>query len=64
MRLAASRLLGRDHNASLYSSNGVCLQGFLQIVRDCCMRSHPGCASCPLADALAGGSGAGAGGAQ
>ena len=64
VRLAASRLLGRDHNAALYSSNGVCLQGFLQIVRDCCMRSHPGCASCPLADALAGGPGAGAGGAQ
>lgn len=53
MRLAAHRLLGRDHNPALYSSNGLLMQGLLQLHRDFCMCVHPDCSACPLARALA-----------
>ena len=49
MRLTAFRLFGRDHNpAAVYSSNGLLVQGLLQIHRDLCQRLHPDCGRCPL----------------
>ena len=49
VRLTAYRLFGRDHNPSaLYSSNGLLIQGILQIRLDNCLRLHPDCASCGL----------------
>jgi len=48
VRLAAFRLLGRDHNPALYSGNGVYLQGLIQLHRDFCLSAHPDCASCGL----------------
>ena len=53
MRQTAHRLLGRDHNAALYSSNGLLMQGLLQTRRDFCLSVHPDCKACPLAAALA-----------
>lgn len=49
VRLTAFRLFGRDHNpAALYSTNGVLIQGMLQIHRDYCLRVHPDCGRCGL----------------
>ena len=49
VRLTAFRLFGRDHNpAALYSSNGLLIQGLLQIHRDYCLQLHPDCRRCDL----------------
>ena len=50
VRLTAFRLFGRDHNpAAFYSTNGLLIQGLLQIHRDYCLQMHPDCESCKLA---------------
>ena len=50
VRLTAYRMFGRDHNpAALYSSNGLLIQGLLQIHRECCLPHHPDCGGCGLA---------------
>ena len=50
VRLTAFRLFGRDHNpAAFYSTNGLLIQGLLQIHRDCCLKMHPDCGECRLA---------------
>ena len=50
VRMTAFRLFGRDHNPSaLYSSNGLHIQGLLQIRLDNCLRLHPDCATCEVA---------------
>jgi len=52
VRLTAFRLFGRDHNpAAYYATNGLLIQGLLQIHRDYCLQSHPACADCRLAEA-------------
>ena len=49
VRLTAFRLFGRDHNpAAFYSTNGLLIQGLLQIHRDYCLQVHPDCAGCEL----------------
>ena len=49
VRLTAFRLFGRDHNpAAAYASNGLLIQGLLQIHRDYCLRTHPDCSTCGL----------------
>ena len=49
VRLTALRLFGRDHNpAALYSSNGLLIQGLIQIHHECCLPSHPDCRDCSL----------------
>ena len=49
VRLTAFRLFGRDHNpAAVYSTNGLLIQGLLQIHRDYCQRIHPDCGDCAL----------------
>ena len=49
VRLTAFRLFGRDHNpAAFYSTNGLFIQGLLQIHRDYCLQVHPDCAECGL----------------
>jgi len=52
VRLAAFRLLGRDHNPALYAGNGLMIQGLLHIHREFCLAVHPDCSSCALAAAL------------
>lgn len=49
VRLAASRLLGPNGDASLYSDNDLLIQGIIQIHRDYCLRNHPDCEDCRLA---------------
>ena len=50
VRLTAFRMFGRDHNpAAFYSTNGLLIQGLLQIHRDCCLQVHPDCTDCELA---------------
>ena len=50
VRLTAFRLFGRDHNpAALYSTNGLYIQGLLQIHRDYCLQMHPDCSECSFA---------------
>lgn len=50
VRLTAFRLFGRDHNPSVfYSTNGLLIQGLLQIHRDYCLQMHPDCADCGFA---------------
>ena len=50
VRLTAFRLFGRDHNpAAFYSTNGLLIQGLLQIHRDYCLQMHPDCSECELA---------------
>lgn len=50
VRLTAFRLFGRDHNpAAFYSTNGLLIQGLLQIHRDYCLQVHPDCSACSLA---------------
>ena len=52
VRLTAFRLLGRDHNPAVaYASNGLKIQGLIQIHRDFCLRLHPECGECSLATA-------------
>ena len=49
VRLTAFRMFGRDHNpAAFYSTNGLLIQGLLQIHRDCCLKVHPDCTECGL----------------
>ena len=49
VRLTAFRLFGRDHNpAAFYSTNGLLIQGLLQIHRDHCLQVHPDCDRCRL----------------
>jgi len=49
VRLTAFRLFGRDHNpAAFYSTNGLFIQGLLQIHRDYCIQVHPDCDGCRL----------------
>lgn len=44
VKLTASRLFGRDHNpAAFYATNGLYIQGLLQIHRDYCSKHHPDC---------------------
>jgi len=47
-RLAAFRLLGRDHNPAMYSGNGLFIQGLIHVHQAICLSVHPDCASCPL----------------
>ena len=50
VRLAAFRIFGRDCNAATaYASNGVKIQGLIQIHRDCCLKIFPDCDKCTLA---------------
>jgi len=51
VRLAAFRLLGRDHNPAVYSGNGLLIQGLLHIHREFCLAVHPDCRVCALAKA-------------
>lgn len=54
VRLMAYRMFGRDHNpAAFYSSNGLRIQGLIQIHRDFCLQVHPDCGGCALAKDLA-----------
>ena len=49
VRLTAFRLFGRDHNpAAFYATNGLLIQGLLQIHRDYCLQMHPDCDACHL----------------
>ena len=49
VRLTAFRMFGRDHNpAAFYATNGLLIQGLLQIHRDCCLQVHPDCTECEL----------------
>ena len=49
VRLTAFRLFGRDHNpGAFYATNGLLIQGLLQIHRDHCLAHHPDCAACSL----------------
>ena len=52
MRLTALHLFGRDHNPALYASDGLYLQGLLQIYLDFCLNAKPGCEDCGLRKAL------------
>ena len=49
VRLTAFRMFGRDHNpAAFYATNGLLIQGLLQIHRDYCLQVHPDCAECEM----------------
>ena len=49
VRLTAFRMFGRDHNpAAFYATNGLLIQGLLQIHRDYCLQVHPDCTECEL----------------
>ena len=49
VRLTAFRMFGRDHNpAAFYATNGLLIQGLLQIHRDYCLQVHPDCTDCEL----------------
>jgi len=49
VRLTAFRLFGRDHNpAACYATNGLLIQGLIQIHRDYCLQTHPACQGCGL----------------
>lgn len=49
VRLTAFRLFGRDHNpAAWYATNGLLIQGLLQIHRDNCLVHHPDCGGCGI----------------
>ena len=49
VRLAAFRMFGRDHNpAAFYATNGLLIQGLIQIHRDYCLQMHPDCDDCTL----------------
>ena len=54
VRLTAFRMFGRDHNpAAFYATNGLLIQGLLQIHRDCCLQVHPDCTECDLCASFA-----------
>ena len=56
VRLTAYRMFGRDHNpAAFYATNGLLIQGLLQIHRDFCRRIHPDCGRCGLTRRVSGG---------
>ena len=58
VRLMAFRMFGRDHNpAAYYATNGLHVQGLIQIHRDFCLQVHPDCGECALARELAVGAG-------
>lgn len=49
VRLTAFRLFGRDLNpATAYTSNGLKIQGLIQIHRAFCLGTHPDCENCRL----------------
>ena len=49
VRITAFRLLGRDCNPlTAYASNGLKIQGLLQIHRDYCLKLHPECEFCEV----------------
>lgn len=48
IRTVARLLLGRDHNPALYTSNGLLMQGLIQIYQDHCLNAKPGCEECRL----------------
>ena len=51
VRLTAFRLFGRDvWPQERFASNGLLIQGLLQIHRDCCLQVHPDCGRCPLVE--------------
>ena len=51
VRQTAFRLFGRDHSPrAKYSTNGLMIQGLLEIERTCCRVRHPDCRECPVAD--------------
>lgn len=52
MRQTAHRLLGRDHNPSLYARSGLRQQGLMQIFHDFCLAERAGCATCTFPAAL------------
>jgi len=52
MSQMAHRLLGRDHNPSLYDKHGLRQQGLLQIFQDYCLAERAGCQTCTFAQAL------------
>jgi len=52
MRQTAHRLLGRDHNPSLYARSGLRQQGLMQIFHDFCLAERTGCADCALPASL------------
>lgn len=52
MRLTAHRLLGRDHNPSLYAKHGLRQQGLMQIFHDFCVYRDKACQQCPLRETL------------
>ena len=55
VRLTAFRLFGRDHNPmAFYATNGLLIQGLLQIHRDYCLQVHPDCQDCQLAQLVSG----------
>lgn len=50
VRLTAFRMFGRDHNpAAFYATNGLLIQGLIQIHREFCLRHHPECGNCAMA---------------
>jgi len=49
VRLMAFRLFGCDHNpAAFYASNGLLIQGLLQVYYELCLKHHPDCCVCPF----------------
>ena len=55
VRLTAFRLFGRDcWPAARYASNGLLIQGLLQIHRDFCLQVHPDCGRCGLVGEVSG----------
>ena len=48
VRQTAFRLLGRDHNPTLYARNGLLIQGLLHIHHVFCRTPQPACGTCPL----------------
>lgn len=52
MRLTAFRLLGRDHNPHLYTTNGLLQQGLLALHHAFCLASSADCSNCKLVSQL------------
>lgn len=49
VRLMAMRFFGRDVNSTkAYASNGIMIQGLLQLYRQYCLKTYPKCEECPL----------------
>ena len=49
VRIAAMRLLGRDHNPAIYLRNGLALQGLIHVYKHYCGVYYPKCEDCALA---------------